>query len=86
MRCFTAAKARPQFSLLLDAAERGESVIIERRGVRFRTRAERQSAPKALPRRAPTIEFRDPAVDAGHWSWDWGPEGLRFVAAKRGRR
>ena len=86
MKRFSAAKARQQFSFLLDAAERGESVIIERRGVRFRIRAERQSAPKALPRRAPVIEFMDPAVDAGHWSWNWGPEGLCFVAAKRGRR
>ncbi len=39
MKRYTAAKARQQFSLLLDAAERGEPVIVERRGVRFRIRA-----------------------------------------------
>jgi len=83
---YTAAKARQQFSLLLDAAERGEPVIVERRGVRFRIRAERQAALKGTPRRAPVIEFVDPAVAAGRWSWDWEPEGLRFGAAKRGRR
>ena len=86
MKRYTAAKARQQFSLLLDTAERGESVVIERRGVRFRIRAERQSALKALPSRPPLIEFVDPAVTAGRWSWDWEPEGLRFVSAKRGRR
>jgi hypothetical protein len=86
MKRYTAAKARQQFSFLLDTAERGESVIIERRGVRFRIRAERQSALKATARRAPVIEFVDPAVAAGRWSWNWRPEGLRFVAAKRGRR
>jgi len=86
MKRYAAAKARQQFSLLLDAAERGESVIIERRGVRFRLRVEQQPALRATPRCAPVIEFMDPAVDAGHWSWNWGPEGLRFVAAKRGRR
>ena len=86
MKRYTAAKARQQFSLLLDTAERGESVIIERRGIRFRIRAEQQPAPKATLRRAPVIEFVDPAVAAGHWSWDWEPEGLRFVSAKRGRR
>jgi len=86
MKRFTAAKARQQFSLLLDTAERGESVVIERRGVRFRIRAEQQPALKAPSRRAPLIEFVDPAVAAGRWGWDWGPRGLRFVAAKRGRR
>jgi len=86
MKRFTAAKARQQFSLLLDTAERGESVIIERRGVRFRIRAEQQPALRATSRRVPVIEFVDPAIAAGRWSWDWGPEGLRFVAAKRGRR
>lgn len=86
MKRFTAAKARQQFSLLLDTAERGEAVIIERRGVRFRIRTERQRAIKAALRRAPMIEFVDPSVAAGQWSWDWRPEGLRFVAAKRGSR
>jgi len=86
MKRYTAAKARQQFSLLLDTAERGESVIIERRGVRFRIRAEQQPTLRATPRRAPVIEFVDPGVAAGRWSWDWEPEGLRLVAAKRGRR
>ena len=86
MKRYAAAKARQQFSLLLDTAERGESVIIERRGVRFRLQVEQQPALKATPRRATVIEFVDPAVAAGRWSWDWGPEGLRFVAAERGRR
>ena len=86
MKRFTAAKARQQFSLLLDTAERGESVIIERRGVHFRIRAEQPPALGAPSRRTPLIEFVDPAVAAGCWSWDWEPEGLRFVATKQGHR
>ena len=86
MKRYTAAKARQQFSLLLNTAERGESVIIERRGVRFRIRVEQQPGLRSAPRRVPVIEFVDPAVAAGRWGWDWEPEGLRFVAAKRGRR
>jgi len=86
MKRFTAAEARQQFSLLLDTAERGEAVIIERRGVRFRIRTERQPASRATARRTPVIEFVDPSVADGQWSWDWRPEGLHFVAAKRGRR
>lgn len=86
MKRYTAAEARQQLSHLLDAAERGESVVIERRGVRFRIRAERQSGLKAMPRHAQVIEFVDPAVAAGRWSWNWGPKGLRFVSAKREHR
>ena len=36
MKQYSAAAAKERFSLLLDAAERGEPVIIERSGVRFR--------------------------------------------------
>ncbi|HXG21916.1 MAG TPA: type II toxin-antitoxin system prevent-host-death family antitoxin [Methylomirabilota bacterium] len=84
MKRYTAAAARQQFSHVLDEAERGEAVIIERRGVRFRVQTEDPAMPKHAP--APVIEFIDPAVAAGQWTWRWGPKGLRFVATKRGRR
>jgi antitoxin (DNA-binding transcriptional repressor) of toxin-antitoxin stability system len=85
MKRYTAATARQQFSHLLDAVERGESVLIERRGVRFRLHTERQATPKRTPR-TPVIEIVDPAVVAGEWKWEWEPEGVRFAATKRGRR
>ena len=85
MKRYTAATARQQFSLLLDAAERGETVLIERRGVRFRVHTERPSAPKRTPR-ASVIEIVDPAVVAGEWTWEWEPKGIRFAATKRGPR
>ena len=85
MKRYTAATARQQFSLLLDAVERGESVLIERRGVRFRLHTERQATPKR-PQRAPVIEIVDPAVIAGEWKWEWEPEGVGFASIKRGRR
>jgi antitoxin (DNA-binding transcriptional repressor) of toxin-antitoxin stability system len=77
MKRFTTATAKQRFSLLLDAAERGESVIIERRGVRFRLRPERQTTSKKT-RRKPVIEIVDPAVAKGVWQWQWRAEGLRF--------
>lgn len=85
MKRYTTAQAKQQFSRLLDAAEQGESVIIERRGVRFRVRTERQAAPKKTSR-LPMIEIVDPAVVAGDWTWDWKADGLQFVSVKRGRR
>jgi prevent-host-death family protein len=85
MKRYTTATAKQRFSLLLDAAERGEPVIIERRGVRFRVQTDRQSSRKR-PRRNPVIEIVDPAVANGEWQWQWSLNGLRFSKIKRERR
>ena len=85
MKRYTTVQAKQQFSRLLDAAEQGEAVIIERRGVRFRVRTERQAAPKNTSR-LPMIEIVDPAVVAGNWTWDWKADRLQFASVKRGRR
>jgi antitoxin (DNA-binding transcriptional repressor) of toxin-antitoxin stability system len=81
MKRYTAAQARQNFAELLDAAEKGESVVIERRGTRFGLLAERR-APKAR-RPEPLVEILDPSVEAGQWTWDLGPRGLRFKPRKR---
>jgi prevent-host-death family protein len=85
MKRFTAATAKRRFSLLLDAAERGESVIIERRGVRFRVQPERQTTSKNA-RRKPVIEIVDPAIAKGVWQWQWRADGLRFSKNVREQR
>ena len=81
MKQYTAATAKERFSLLLDAAERGEPVIIERRGVRFRVQTDRQLSGKKTPR-TPIIEIVDPAVAKGDWRWQWTPDGVRFDATE----
>jgi prevent-host-death family protein len=81
MKRFQAAAARRRFSELLDAAEHGETVVIERRGVRFRVEPMRE--PQRRRRRTPLFQFIDPAVEAGEWTWGWGPDGLRFVSKLR---
>jgi len=76
------------FSHLLDAAEAGDAVVIERRGTRFRLETDRGDTRRALRRGAapaPLIEYVDPAVMAGQWTWEWAKGGLRF-AARRKRR
>jgi prevent-host-death family protein len=83
MKRFQAAAARKHFSQLLDAAERGEPVVIERRGVCFRV--EPVPVPKKKRRPKPIFQFVDPAVEAGQWTWAWGPKGLRFVSKLRRR-
>ena len=81
MRRYTAAQARQHFSTVLDAAEAGEPVVIERRGVRFAVRAE-QAEKTPARRRRPVIEWMDPAVACGNWTWVWTSKGLRFSARK----
>lgn len=71
-----------RFSHLLDAAEAGDPVVIERRGVRFRLESERSSRRPTAGRRS-VIEYVDPAVLQGQWTWAWGTKGLRFVARRR---
>lgn len=75
------AEARARFGEILDEAERGNPVVVERRGVRFRLTAE-----AAPPRRSPApplFEFVDSAIADGQWTWKSGPRGLRFSSRKR---
>jgi len=83
MRRFTAAQARQHLSNVLDAAEAGEPVVIERRGVRFAVRTEPKAASR---RRTPLVEWMDPAVETGNWTWEWTSKGLRFSGRKPRRR
>lgn len=65
-----ASAARRQLFHLLDAAERGEEVIVERRGVRFRLT--RESDPPPAPTDEPLLVC-DPALLDGQWTWS--PDG-----------
>lgn len=79
MKRYTAAQARARLSHILNDAEAGSAVVIERRGVRFRLVRE-SSAPAAAKRskRAPLIEILDSAVERGQWTWTAARGRLRF--------
>ncbi len=81
MKRYSVAQARAHFSELLDTAEAGGSVVIERRGARFRLKPER--ARKRCQARASIIAHVDPIVLEGRWTWELGNEGLRFVGRRR---
>ena len=81
MKRYTSSQVRERFADMLDAAERGEEVIIERRGVRYVLRAE--ATRPSRKRRQSLITYMDPAVEAGQWSWQLGPGGLEFVDTRR---
>ena len=86
MKRYSVAQARSRFSELLDEAEGGDAVVIERRGTRFRLEAERGSRPKAgAKRKLSLVEYVDPAVLDGAWTWEWATGGLRFTARRKRR-
>jgi hypothetical protein len=79
MKRYSVAEARARFSDLLDAAEHGEPAVIERRGIRFVIRPETSPKRGSRPK---MIDYVDPDVARGQWSWDWTSAGLEF----KGRR
>lgn len=78
------AEARARFGEILDAAEKGLPVVIERRGVKFRVVAE--VARTAAPADEALFAFVDPAVASGQWTWRASASrGVEF-APRRKRR
>jgi len=81
MRRYTSSQLRSRLAEILDAAERGERVVVERRGTRFTIRPEHPAAAPPRHRRPSLIAWMDPAIEAGGWTWDYRPgQGLRFRA------
>jgi antitoxin (DNA-binding transcriptional repressor) of toxin-antitoxin stability system len=79
MKRYSVAQARMRMAEVLDGAERGESIVIERQGIRFQVLA---SKPRPARKRAPLLEIVDPAVAAGDWTWSEGPSGWTFTPRK----
>ena len=79
------SELRRRLAEVLDAAERGEAVVIERRGTRFVLQAERVQPRTRGARRRPFIEVLDPAIADGRWTWSWSSRGLTF-SGRPGRR
>jgi antitoxin (DNA-binding transcriptional repressor) of toxin-antitoxin stability system len=82
MRRYTAAQARQRLAELLDAAEQGHTVVVERRGIRFRVQVEHAAA-RSARRRPSLIEHVDPAVARGNWTWRERAGGVGFVRRRR---
>ena len=81
MKFLKVAEARARFGEILDQAEAGAPVLIERRGVRFRVVVE--DAPKGASPAG--FAFVDDAVMDGQWSWEPGKSGVTFKARKKAR-
>jgi prevent-host-death family protein len=84
MKVYSVSLARAHLSDLLDAAEKGEQVVIERRGIRHAITVQEPAA-KWTGRR-PQLDIADDAVEAGTWNWSWNAGGIRFRGAARRRK
>ena len=82
MKHLKVSEARAQFGEILDNAEKGLPVIIERRGVRFAVVVDKPSAPATA---APLFAHVDPDVLSGQWTWKPKKAGLT-LAPRRKRR
>lgn len=76
MKRYTVSQVRERLSDALDEAEKGIPVVIERKGVRYRLAVEKPARSRRKPRFR--IEILHPAIEAGQWTWDWTPKGLKF--------
>ena len=77
---YSVGMVRERLSEALDEAQRGEPVVIRRRGVEYRLSV----VPKRRNKPArPKVELVDPAVADGQWTWDWSDGELAFRARPR---
>lgn len=86
MNRYSVGDARKQMAHVLDEAEKGQGVIIERKGVLFRLSLD---APKRPAHRAkpPQLEILDAAVENGTWTWDMKAKGeIKFVPTAKKRK
>jgi hypothetical protein len=77
------AEARARFGEVLDEAEKGTPVVIERRGVRFRVIAE--PAGTSTTPNPMLFDFVDPSIMSGQWTWKAGAKGLAFSPRRKRR-
>jgi hypothetical protein len=74
----TATEARRELFRLLDSVERGDEVILERRGVSFRLILDAETP--ILEVGPCPLRVRDPALLEGEWSWETDIDGQLIFA------
>jgi antitoxin (DNA-binding transcriptional repressor) of toxin-antitoxin stability system len=86
MKQYTVSELREHLAGALDSAARGESVVVARRGRRFRIVAD-------TPRRAKSpakafFRVTDPRLLETGWTWEWTTPGqsMRLRTMRRSKR
>ncbi len=83
MKRYSVAHVRERLADVLDEADAGGTIVIERRGVRYVLRLQENEPLKRTNRARPAIETLDPSVAAGQWQWTMSAKGVRFSGRRR---
>jgi len=86
MKRYPVAVARERLADILDAADAGQRVVIERRGVRYVIEAEKRRRPVTRRRQPALIKVLDATIRSGEWTWTWQDDGLAFAPRHGTRR
>ena len=81
MKKYSVSLVRERLSEALDDADRGQPVLIERRGVTYELKV--RKAPVRKKKAAPQIEILDRAIAAGTWTWEWEKGDLQLRTPRR---
>ena len=73
MKAYTVTELREQLASALDRAERGESVVVARRGRRFRIVTDTPT--RARGRTKAFFLVTDPHLLENGWTWEWTAPG-----------
>jgi hypothetical protein len=76
MRKYSVSMVRERLSEALDAADQGQPVLIERRGVTYELTV--RKAPGRKKKATPQIDILDPAIVDGTWTWAWEKGDLQL--------
>jgi antitoxin (DNA-binding transcriptional repressor) of toxin-antitoxin stability system len=83
MKRYSVAHVRERLADVLDEADAGGTIVIERRGVRYVLRLQENQQPRRADRVRPAIEVLDPSVADGQWEWTMSAKGVRFSGRRR---
>ncbi|MBI3784478.1 MAG: type II toxin-antitoxin system prevent-host-death family antitoxin [Deltaproteobacteria bacterium] len=86
MKQYTVSELREHLAGALDHAERGEPVVIARRGRRFRLVADTPRSPRA--RVKAFFQVTDPQLLESGWTWEWTAPGrpMRLRTSRGAKR
>lgn len=84
MKHYTVSELRENLAGALDRAERGEPVVIARRGRRFRLVADTTERTKG--RSFAFFKVTDPGLLEGDWTWEWTPDHSMRLRTKVRRK
>ena len=81
MKRYSASEARKRIAEVLDGAEHGEKIVIERKGLRFLVLLDgaKPGTKRSKGTRSPVLEILDPDIEKGQWTWRSGRRGLHLA-------